>query len=391
MRVLHVTPYFAPAFRYGGPPRSVLGLCKGLQRAGVQVEVLTTTANGPVDLDASPREGSHYEGIPVRYVPAAFPRRFFGARMRPAIAAALARADLCHIHGIWNVPEWTAGRLARASRVPYVVSARGMLQPAARRQGRWRKEAAFRILERAILTRSDLLHATSDAEADVLRTLGLHVPIAVVPNGVDVQGAASAVPGFRAQLSIPPDAFVIVFLGRVHPIKRLDLLAAAFAALRETHPDAHLVIAGPDERGELAQILGTLAAHAGYVHAIETLSDADKWALLRDADALVQCSDSESFGLSVAEAMAARTAVVVTRTCPWPEIETRGCGLFVDQTVPAIANALKRLMSDRPFTAEMGERGAAFVRERYGWEAIARRVAAMYGDVLEQRKRDRVA
>ena len=391
MRVVHITPYFAPAFRYGGPPRSVLGLCKGLQRAGVQVEVLTTTANGPVDLDASPREGSHYEGVPVRYLPAAFPRRFFGAKMRSAIVSALERADLCHIHGIWNVPEWMATRLARARRVPYLVSPRGMLQPAAWRSGRWRKEAAFRLIERAILTRADLLHATSEAEADVLRGLGLHVPVVVVPNGVDVQAAASAGRGFRAMFPIPPEAFVIVFLGRVHPIKRLDLLASAFAALRETHPDAHLVIAGPDERGQLAEILGTLSAHAGYVHAVDTVTDADKWALLRDADALVQCSDSESFGLSVAEAMAARAPVVVTRTCPWPEIETRGCGLYIEQTAPAITAALKRLMADRALAAEMGERGAAFVRERYGWEAIARRLAAAYADALEQRKHDRVA
>ena len=46
MRVLHVTPYFAPAFVYGGPPRSVLGLCRALRRAGAQVDVVTTTANG---------------------------------------------------------------------------------------------------------------------------------------------------------------------------------------------------------------------------------------------------------------------------------------------------------------------------------------------------------
>ncbi|HEX9420971.1 MAG TPA: glycosyl transferase group 1, partial [Methylomirabilota bacterium] len=62
MRVLHVTPYFAPAFRYGGPPRSVLGLCRALLRQGVEVEVLTTTADGPSELPCSPLEGDVYEG-----------------------------------------------------------------------------------------------------------------------------------------------------------------------------------------------------------------------------------------------------------------------------------------------------------------------------------------
>jgi len=391
MRILHITPYFAPAFVYGGPPRSVLGLCKGLQRAGVQVEVVTTAANGPTDLAPSPPEGSEYEGVRVRYLPVAFPRRFFGARMRGPVSTALARADLCHIHGIWNVPEWSAARLARASGVPYVLSPRGMLQPAARTRGRWRKAIAYRVLEQVNLAHADLLHATSDAEAAVLRSLGLNVPIVVVPNGVDTAAAASAPPGFRERLGIPRDAFVVAFLGRIHPIKRLDLLASAFAAVRETHSDVHLVLAGPDERGHLASVMRRLTAHAGCVHAPGALGEDDKWALLRAADVSVQCSDSESFGLAIVEAMAAGVPVVVTRTCPWPEIEARDCGFWVEHSAPALADAIRRLLADRPRRAAMGERGAAFARERFGWEAIGRRVAASYADVLARRRRDHVA
>ncbi len=392
MRVLHVTPYFAPAFRYGGPPRSVLGLCQGLQRADVQVEVLTTAANGPTDLPASPPEGTHYEGVPVRYLPVAFPRRFFGARIRTPLHAALERADLCHIHGIWNVPEWTASRVARARGVPYVLSPRGMLHGGALRQGRWRKQLAYRLIEHTNLAGADLLHATSDEEGRVLASLGLDVPVLVVPNGVDAVAAASQARGeFRRRFEIPHDAFVIAFLGRMHPIKRLDLLAAAFGELRERHPSVHLVLAGPDDHGHLADIMRRLTAHAGFVHASDTLDEAGKWALLGDADASVQCSDSESFGLAVVEAMAAAVPVVVTRTCPWQEVESRGCGFWVDQSAPAIADALRHLLSNRAAAAAMGERGAAFVRERYTWEAIGRRLAAAYGDVLERGRKARVA
>ena len=391
MRVVHVTPYFAPAFRYGGPPRSVLGLCQGLQRAGVHVEVLTTAANGPTDLAPSPPEGSEYQGVAVRYVPVAFPRRFFGGRLRGPLAAALSRADLCHIHGIWNVPEWTASRLARARGISYVVSPRGMLQPGALRHGRWRKRTAFRLFERATLARADLLHATSEAEATALQSLGLKVPVVVVPNGVDLAAASSAEPGFRSRLGIARDAFVIVFLGRIHPIKRLDLLAAAFATLRETHSAAHLILAGPDERGDLADIMSRLTAHAGFVHALDSVTEEEKWALLRDANVSVQCSDSESFGLAVVEAMAAGIPVVVTRTCPWPEIETRGCGFYVEQSAGAITSALRQLVMNRIRATEMGERGAAFVREHYGWEAIGRRMAASYAELLELKRRERVA
>src|SRR3982751_4647066 len=104
MRVVHVSAYFPPAFRYGGPPVSILGLCKGLQRAGVDVEVVTTTANGEEPLPPSPPGGPEYEGVRFRTAAPASPRRFFGARAREPLADALGRADVCHIHGIWNVP-----------------------------------------------------------------------------------------------------------------------------------------------------------------------------------------------------------------------------------------------------------------------------------------------
>src|SRR5262245_11788889 len=127
LRALHVTPYFAPAFAYGGPPRSILGLCRGLQGSGVDVSVLTTTAAGGSRPPLAAGSDS-YAGIPVRYFPHAFPRRLFGARgLRAAIDAEASRADLVHVHGLWHLPGWIAARAARRAGIPYVLSPRGML------------------------------------------------------------------------------------------------------------------------------------------------------------------------------------------------------------------------------------------------------------------------
>ena len=380
--MLHVSPYFAPALPYGGPPASVLGLCQGLQRAGVDVEVVTTTANGHDTLRPSPPEGEQYEGVPVRYADRAFPQRFFGARVRGPLTDALARADVCHIHGVWNVPEWWASHLARAAGVPYVVSPRGMLQPQAMQRGRWRKAAAYALLERRNLKGAALLHATSEQEAGAIRALNLGVPIAVVPNGVDLHDAHEASRGYRARLGIPADAFIVLFLGRMHRIKRLDLLADAFADVRATHPAVHLVLAGPDEHGLVPDLLRRFSADADHVHAIGAIHGADKWALLKDADVMVQCSDSESFGLAVVESLAAGVPVIATRTCPWSELEARECGFWVEQTAPAIAAAIRTLADDPVRRARMGERAAAFARDQYSWDAIAPQMARLYADLI---------
>jgi glycosyltransferase involved in cell wall biosynthesis len=381
LRVLHVSSYFPPALPYGGPPASILGLCKALQRAGVDVEVVTTTANGRDSLPASPPGGDRYQGVPVRYVARAFPRRFFGARVRGPLTDALTRADVCHIHGVWNVPEWWASHLARAAGVPYLVSPRGMLQPQARERGRWRKALAYALLERRNLRGAALLHATSDLEAGAIRALDLGVRVAVVPNGVDIDEADPLARGWRARLDIPAEAFVVLFLGRMHRIKRLDLIADAFADLRRTHPAAHLVLAGPDEHGLIDGLRARLSTDASHVHVVGTVYGADKWALLKDADVMVQCSDSESFGLAVVESLAAGVPVIATRTCPWGELDARDCGLWVEQTAPAIAAAMRTLADDPPRRRAMGSRGAAFAREQYGWDAIAATMIQLYAGV----------
>ena len=386
MRVLHVSPYFAPALQYGGPPASVLALCQGLQRAGVDVEVVTTTANGGAPLKPSPPQGEQYEGVPVRYLAQAFPRRFFGARLGAALVEALGRADLCHIHGVWNMPEWSASRLARAHGVPYVLSPRGMLQPQAIRRGRWRKSAAYRLFERGNLRSAACLHAASDQEAGALRDLALGVPITVIPNAVDLDAARSASHGFRERLGIPADAFVVLSLERLHRIKRLDLLADAFAKMRETDRSAHLVLAGPDEQGLGPGLASQLAAHAACVHMPGPVLGPDKWALLREADVTVQCSDSESFGLAVAESLAVGVPVVATRTTPWSALETRGCGLWVDQRADAIAAALCDLARDPARRAAMGARAAAFAGEAFGWDTVAGAMSALYRATLGERQ-----
>jgi glycosyltransferase involved in cell wall biosynthesis len=366
---------------YGGPPASVLGLCQGLQRAGIDVEVVTTTANGASALPSSPAGGEQYEGVPVHYAERAFPRRFFGARVRGPLTSALAHADVCHIHGVWNVPEWWASHLARAAAVPYVISPRGMLQPEAMRRGRVRKALAWALLDARNVKGAALLHATSEQEAVALRALNPGVPIAVVPNGVDLTGARGASRGFRTRLGIPADAFIVLFLGRMHRIKRLDLIADAFAQARTAHPSMHLVLAGPDEQNLIPNLLRRLSEAAAHVHAIGAIHGADKWALMKDADVMVQSSDSESFGLSVIESLASGVPVIVTRTCPWSEIETYECGLWVEQTAPAIAAAIGTLVGAPAVRARMAERGEAFARDRYSWDTIAPRMARLYADL----------
>jgi glycosyltransferase involved in cell wall biosynthesis len=387
MRVLHVTPYFAPAFNYGGPPRSILGLCKALLKIGVDVEVFTTTANGAFDLPASSGSADSYEGVSVRYFPRAFPRRLFGAAgLARFLSSVAGRYDLVHMHGLWNVPSWIGSQAARKGGAPYVISPRGMLEPAARNHNPWRKRLAYLLYDRVNLANAAFLHATSAAEEQTIKRYGFEGEVVVLPNGVDVYDEGTGARGaFRRAHGLDENARLIVFLGRIHPIKRLDLLARAFGQIHRAIPNAHLIIAGPDEC-ELRKTLEPMFKPFGdAVHWIGEVGEAEKWSLLKDADLLAMCSDSENFGVSVVEAMATGVPVVVTRTCPWQKVASAGCGFWVEQECHEIANAMEYVLTHPAEAAAMGERGRRLAYTDYGWGSIARGMADRYAAAIRSR------
>jgi len=369
LRIVHVCAYFAPAFVYGGPPRSVLALCRAQRDAGADVRVVTTSANGDGEVSEEVIARAEYEGIPVRYCSRAWPRSiFYAPSFSSVVATELRDADVLHIHGLWNAAVWSAAAAARHQQRPYLLSPRGMLAPAARAHDAWRKRLVYPLADRRVIRDAARLHATSQLEFDELTRLTDPDRVVFVPNGVELPRVG--VSHERAPL--------VLFLGRIHPIKRLDLLADAFGRVRQQHADAHLVIAGPDEDGHRAQVAPLFTPFGDAVTWTGRVDDTGKRELLNAAAVLVMCSDAESFGMSVAEAMAAGTPVVVTRTCPWPDVESHRTGFWVEQTPDAVAAGVNAVLSDRSTAREMGCRGRSLVASQYSWPHAASALINQY-------------
>ncbi len=383
LRVLHVIAYYAPAYVYGGPPRSVHGLVLALRRQGVDVDVFTTDANGSDRLPSQVTGNDNFEGVPVRYFRRDWPSQPIGSRpLARALRRAVPACDIVHIHGLWNRVVWAAAREARRAGVPYVVSPRGMLERAALAHHAWLKRVGWALVERQTVRHAALLHATSERELETLRQIAPASRVELVPNGIDV-GSKEVVPDeARRDLGLSASGPIVLFLGRLHPIKRLDLLIDAFALAKARRPDAQLVIAGPDETS-LRPLLESRAREA--TGATTWLGEVDRSrarALLAVASVLVMCSDSESFGMSVIEAMDAGVPVVVTRTCPWSDVERHGAGFWVEQRADAIADALLRIFERPDLAHEMGARGRALVATSYGWNVVAQSLAARYAELV---------
>ncbi|MDO8795107.1 MAG: glycosyltransferase [Vicinamibacterales bacterium] len=385
MHVVHVAAYYAPAFTFGGPPRSIHGLCRALRAAGCDARVLTTDADGAGRLPGAVTSLSAYEGVPVRYCRTSWPRRVIGSRdLEVELRATVAGADVVHIHGLWNRVVWAAARIASEAGVPYVLSPRGMLDDGSLRHHRWRKRLVYPFTDRRTVAGAALVHATSEQEAAGIGRWAPAARVVVIPNGVDAECRDTGVT--RRDLGLPEDdAPLVVSVARLHPVKRLDLLIDAFATLTVSHPRARLVIAGPDEQGLRAGLDVRAGRHATAIAWLGAVDAARRDALLRHASVLVMCSDSESFGLSVVEAMRAGVPVVVADTCGWGRVAEEGAGYVVPQSSLAIAQGIGRVLADPAGAAAMGLRGRAFASREFAWPSIASRFISAYQNLVAPR------
>jgi glycosyltransferase involved in cell wall biosynthesis len=205
-----------------------------------------------------------------------------------------------------------------------------------------------------------------------------------VPNAVEISTAAVSAEDravLRGHFRIGAESRFILFLGRLHPIKRLDLLARAFRIVAAGNPNLLLVIAGDGPMDIRLRVEEELGAAHSRVRWLAGVVDRTRDALLSEATALVLCSDSENFGMSVAEALAAGVVPIVTQTCPWEMLQQAGAGFWVPQTADAIADALRQVLASPEAAAEMGRRGKTLVAERFLPSAIGARWATEYARI----------
>ncbi len=357
---------------YGGLANSIPPLCAALADSGERLLL----ASLDEDPDASRLPQSRK--FPVMAFPGA---RRFGCS--PAMGRWLRRVlesgsvGLVHSHSLWRAPNIVAPALAGRHRIPCIVSPHGTLGDAQFRSGSWAKQAIWRLWQRRALRSATAFHATSPTEAAGIRMRGFSQPIATIPLGFDPAP-------LQPETSANARTKTVLSLGRLDPVKGIDLLLEAWALVQDRHPDWDLRIVGPDSKGYRAE-LQSMAARLRLrrVSMEDGIRGTEKWNAMRQASLFAFPSRGENFGLALAEALSAGTPVVASRATPWQHIERVGCGWWVDNSPRLLAEVLAKAMGTRPeMLRQMGEAGSNWIIEEFSWVTCASRMRELYDWVL---------
>lgn len=373
MRALHATPHASPA--HGGPSVSVPALLRALLPLDVDAELVTLA--WPGDEGPLPAEPFRRTVLPARTV--------FG--WSPKLAAVMRRgareAAVVHSHNLWLYLHMAAFRAARAERRPHVVSPRGALEPWALERSRPRKAVVGALFQTAALRTAACIHVLTPSEGRNVRKLFPRVPIAAIPNGIDLASFADlpAKTAFAARFPELAGRRLLLFMARLHPKKGTVHLLDAWARVAPDHPDWHLVMAGPDELGARAALERQAAERGAAARVTFTglLTGLAKREALAAADAFLLPSFSEGFSMAVLEALASGLPALLTPGCNFPEAAAAGACIEEPPTVEGTERGLRALLerSDAQ-RAAMGAAGRRLVAERYGWDAIARSMRDVY-------------
>ncbi len=292
--------------------------------------------------------------------------------------------DIVQIHGLWMYYSAFNERYCRLSRTPYLVAPHGMLDSWALRNSPFKKSVARKLFEDRHLRNAGCLHALCVEEAREFRKLGLRNPICVVPNGVVVPPCdlrpTSAAPW---SVVVPAGTPVMLFLGRLHPKKGLDILIEAWSALcvDPVVSEWRLVIAGWGENSYVEQLkskVRDLKLQQQIIFAGPLFGD-QKAAAFANAAAFVLPSYSEGLPMAVLEAWSHRLPVLMTPECNLPVGFERGAAIRVEATVRGVAKPMRDFlrMSDKD-QMSIGDRGLALVTEQFTWQKIAANLNRVY-------------
>lgn len=375
MRILQVIPYFSP-LHGGGSINVAYNLSKHLAKRGHEVAIFTT------DFEHDNEYIHSLDG--VRVVPfhciANIGMMLISPEMKGQLRKEIMNFDVIHMHNFRSYQNNVVYHYAKKYGIPYILQAHGSVLPFFQKQRL--KKIFDLIFGYRILRDASKVIAITKTEVEQYKKMGVDGDkIGIVPNGIDLSQYENLPKRgkFRRKYSIRDAEKIILYLGRIHKIKGIDLLVNAYADLINELDDVKLVIVGPDD-GFLPTLkkqiddlkIGDKILFTGPLY------EQEKLRAYVDVDVYVLPSVYETFPVTVLEACACGTPVIVTDRCGIADIVDDVVGCVAEYDKDQLRSAIIKILSDEELRKRFGKAGRDMVIREFGWDKIAMKVEKVY-------------
>lgn len=373
IRVLQVLPDVS--LNYGGPTTSGMGLALALKHIpGISSSLVGVLRHGD-------RLSPNVDTDELRFTVLRSDRTRIigGLGVARHLSSVLESIDVCIVHTVWNPVASAAAWACRRRRVPYILSPHGMLNRVCLARHSYRKRVYTKAVEYKTIAGAARMRFLNEHEANASGASWLSMPRSVIiPNGVTTEDISRET-GFPEQMT---NHRIVLYAGRLHGIKRLDLQAQAMTRVLRNRPDVLWVLIGPDD-GEWEKVSALVKANGieDKVKWLGPISGKRRLKMMQQAAVVLLTSDHEGQSMVVNEALSVGVPLVVTETVNAPEVGACGAGLVVSQTVNEIAQALEKIL-DSAADADMRKAGILYAAHALSWQIIANQFVDVFQQVL---------
>jgi glycosyltransferase involved in cell wall biosynthesis len=354
MRVLHVILRLAQAD--GGPPRGLVNLAEAQARSGEKngdkIVILPCSSSGGKPILDQGRHGN----LTVLPTQSESLLKFPDIKIYTFIDSIMNDYDIVHVHGSWRYHLIAACKAAFKYKKPVIVRPAGNLGYLPRRHKAFFKMPYLNLIEKKYLNKASGIHCCTQKELNEIESLNIKTEHFILPNPVDEKLLDIKVDDntfYKQYPGLKPSDLVMCYLGRIAPIKNLELLLRAFIKVAHKKPQVNLILAGPLEDKNLADLLKSETKKAGLQDRVffpGMVIGEIKAALLRRADIFVQPSSHENFGLSVVEAMLFGVPCIVNQGVGLAEeIRNNKAGLVFPNDENILVEYLENMCEDPDF------------------------------------------
>lgn len=381
MNILHVIPSFPPAIGYGGGPKVAYEISKRLVLRGHKVNVFTTDADSLSDRIKTKYD--EIDGIKVHYFSnvhngIAYKKKlFFSPTMIFEASKTIRKYDIIHLHDLRTFQNILMYPFIKGNSIPYFIQPHGVIPYG--KDGRLIKKTFDNLIGKRLLREASGILALNSTELEQILSYGVKSErVNILPNGISASEAPKAVRGlFRTEFSISQNNKLILYLGRLHHSKRIDLLIRAINKLKRKD-EVILAIIGPndgclDYLKNIGNELG-LSKNIIFVDYIEGRLKASAYS---DCDVFVTPS-FQGFPLTFLEAMLYKAPIVTTNCADVIQNMHMEFGIIADCTPEDIANKIDLLLSDLKLSTFIKSNAYKKLLNSFDWDNIVNIIEDLY-------------